>query len=448
MKASMLTTSLFAAFVSIVTIAAGEMIVPAGSPFSLTGKLNSPYISCQGGTAYLQLTIIAPDIGTPRRAPMNLSVVLDRSGSMEEEGKIENAKSALMSLIDQLREDDIFSLVIYDDVIEVLQSAAHVGDKSRLKALVERIAPRGSTNLGGGMVEGFHQVECNLGKDYINRVVLLSDGLANVGLTDPRDLDRIARRERAKGISITTMGVGLDYNENLMMGIAENGSGNYYFIESPRSIVSIMKKEFHLLASLCARDAQLELRLGRNVVLQDAIGYEWKSVDGRCIVPLGDIYSGDRRELTLEVRVPEGAGTLTVASGNLQYDALGVTSPVAPSFSASLEYTADLGVVEQHRDVETQAKADVAVSTRAVEKATQALDEGKTEEAAQDLHAAQQTLSASPAAGAMGAGGEAIRNQAQRLDDFQSMIKDSTGDVRHAKKAIQYENYKQQKGKN
>ncbi len=443
-----LTAAAFLGFAALVIpgLALATTFVPEGGTISFFGKLNSPSISCQGGAAYLQLTIAMPDVGTAVRRPMNLSVVLDRSGSMADQGKIEYAKRALYSLIDQLHEEDIFSLVIYDNVVEVLQPAQHVGDKHRLRKLVEHIYPGGATNLGGGMVEGFHQVERNSAKGYANRVVLLSDGLANQGITDPNELDRIARRERGKSISLTTMGVGLEYNENLMMGLAENGGGNYYFIESPNSLASIMRKEFNLMSLVCVRNAVIELYVGKNVVLKDAIGCDWNRQEGRYLIPIGDLYSNDRRELTVELRVPEGTGSLTVASGSLRYEAEHPLVFSSPSFSSSVEYTADLGVIEKNRDLETQAKADVAVSTRAVDRATKALDEGKPEQAAEELRSAHEALNASPAA-LSGAGASAIQGQMQRLDDFQSMIKDSSGDTRRAKKAIQYENYKSQKGK-
>jgi len=208
----------------------------APSPvFTLNGKLNCPVISERGGTAYLQLTLTTPNIiSEKRRKPMNLSVVIDRSGSMSDQRKMEYAKKAFVSLVDQLQSNDILSIVIYDDVVEVIRCAQKIGnDKQSIKRLIDEVYPRGSTNLGGGLVEGLRQSEKYAGKEFVNRVVLLSDGLANVGITDPVELNRIAKRYRNKSISVTAMGVGLDYNENLMMGISESGGGNYYFIEHP-----------------------------------------------------------------------------------------------------------------------------------------------------------------------------------------------------------------------
>lgn len=420
---------------------------PSGGEIRLEGRLNYPYVSGNGGRVYLQLTVTTSDFRLPERRPMNISVVLDRSGSMADEGKIEYAKKALYALIDQLNSSDILSVVIYDDVIEVLRRAGKVWNKKEVKRLIERIEPRGSTNLGGGMMEGLRQVERNLDRESINRVILLSDGLANQGITDPRELDRIARRYRSKSISLTTMGVGLNYNENLMVGLAESGGGNYYFIESPYNLVAMTEKELNALSCVVAQNASIDLTLGRGVQVVDVIGCERKMESGKYVIPVGDLYANDRREFTVELEIPEGAGSMTVAKGVLSYDVGDMRVRGSSSIAAIIHFTNDVSQIEKNRDWDVQAKADVAVSTRQVEHALQALDEGKQEEAAQELATAKQTLNASPAVtNASGAGAASIREQQEKLGSYQDMLS-GQADVRKAKKAIQYENYRTQKQK-
>ena len=414
---------------------------------TIEGKLNCPYSSHNGGTAYLQISVTTPRMESSRRRPMNLAVVLDRSGSMADQKKMDFAKKALSSLVDQLDEEDVLSIVIYDDVIEVLRSAQRVRDKQAIKRLLERVSPRGSTNLGGGTVEGFKQVERNLDKEYVNRVVLLSDGLANQGITDPQELNRIARRYRGKSISLTTMGVGLDYNENLMMGLSESGGGNYYFIESPHSLASIMRKEFDLLSSVVAQHATIELSLGNGVRVLDVIGCEHRKENNGYLIPIGDLYTGDHRDFTVELEIPEGTGSFVVVRGVLRFDGESGWSKRFPSFTASVHYTRDLAVIEKNRDLETQAKADVALSTRIVERALEALDKGDHAAAEADLKAAEMTISASPASAQAGAAGVAIREQRARLESYRQIISDSLNDARKAKKAIQYDNYRTQKNR-
>ncbi len=410
-----------------------------GLPITLEGRLSCPYISYHGGTAYLQVSIAAKNAWTPRRKPMNLSIVLDRSGSMADEGKIENAKKALNALIEQLGSDDVISIVIYDDVIEVLSGAHKAVNKNAMMHLVAGIYPRGSTNLGGGIMEGFRQVERNASNEYVNRVILLSDGLANQGITNPATLEQIARRHRARSISLTTMGVGLEYNENLMSALSESGGGNYYFIEHASDLASFVRNELNALSSVAAQNASVDVTLGNNVRIKDVIGCEFH-VDGNCaVIPVGDIYNGERREFTVVLEIPEGTQDITAASGVLRFE--GAESiHLSPSFSALLHYTKDVAEIETHRDWEVEGKAGAAISTLKVDQAMNALDEGNSDKAAAELQNAAASLSASPVTIHGGAGAAAIQGQLEKMESYISIVKESTGDTRRAKKAIQYDN--------
>ncbi len=414
---------------------------------TLGAAVNYPFIASAGGTTYLQITLTTGDRPAVERTPMNLAVVLDRSGSMADEGKMEFARAALMTLIDQLDTEDILSIVVYDDVVDVLRSACRVDDKARIKRLVSKIYPRNSTNLGGGMIAGLRQVEENVGREYVNRVILISDGLANRGITDPDELNRIARRYRARSISLTTMGVGLAYNENLMVGLAEHGGGNYYFIESPSSLALLMRSELNTLSRVIAQDATIELIPGRNIRVVDVIGCEYQATDGKVILHAGDLYTNERREWTVELRVPSGRGKQVVARGSLRYRESDV--PVAPiaGFTTSVQYTADVSEVEQHRDLDTQAKADVAVSTRKVEKALEAIDDGRQADAEKELREAREMILASPAASVGGAAGEAIQVQGAKLQAFADTLSENKDTIERAKKSIQYHNYRTQKNR-
>ena len=414
--------------------------------FTLNGKLNCPVISERGGTAYLQLTLTSPNIiGEKQRKPMNLSIVIDRSGSMGDQQKMDFAKKAFASLVDQLQSNDILSIVVYDDVVDIIRHAKPVGtEKQSIKRMIDEVYPRGSTNLGGGLVEGLHQSEKYAGKEYINRVVLLSDGLANVGTTDPIELNRIAKRYRNKSISVTTMGVGLDYNENLMMGLSESGGGNYYFIEHPNSLAAIIRQEFDMASSVVAQNGAIYLTLGETVHVQDVVGCEFKNVNAKYIIPIGDLYASETREFTVELSVPAGTGNRIVATGELRYESANIIASY-PQFSAKVTYTKDFAEIEKNRDISTQAKADIAVSTRKVEQAMQAMDSGDKAAAEMRLNEAKDLMSASPAVSAAGASGESVRSQLGKIEGYQRSAKED--DSRKAKKSIQYENYRTRKNK-
>jgi Ca-activated chloride channel family protein len=437
------------AIVVLIMAALGHL--QAGSPpprdaIRLDGRLSYPAISSHGGKLYLQLSIGAGDFARPARRPLNLSVVLDRSGSMAEEEKMSHARAALHTLISQLRSDDVFSLVIYDNEVDVLWPASAVGRrKGELRRLVNEVYPRGRTNLGGGLSEGYRQVGRSLQREYVNRVVLLSDGLANEGITDPGRLADIAQRQRRSGVSLTTIGVGLDYNENLMVDLSEQGGGNYYFIENPENLASVLRREFDQLSSMLAQSVILELELGAGVTLHDVIGFEYHREGTRVIVPIGDLYANDSRELCAEISVPPGEGSVAVAQGRLVWQVESAVEKTLPSFRTAVRYENDRAAVERERDWDIQAKGDVAVSTRAVKKALESLDAGKTEEAAQTLTSARRDLAASPAVSRPGAGAGAIMAQEARLKSYADSLSQEGKDTRRVKKSIQFDNYGVQK---
>ncbi len=414
----------------------------ARSGVTLHGALNCPYVSTGGGKVYLQLSIATPEIARPVRRPMNLALVLDRSGSMGAEGKMENAKAAVRALISQLRADDYVSIVIYDDVVEVLRSSARVRDKAALRRLIDEIYPRGWTNLGGGLVEGFRQVELHAREDFVNRVVLLSDGLANRGITSPRRLREIAHEYRSEAITLTTIGVGWEFNENLMVGLSESGGGNYYFIESARDLASVFRKEFDRIAELVAANVVIELELNATVRVTDVIGYEYRAERDHCAIYLGDLYGSESREITVELTVPPGSGSqelLTAAFSRSSRSRLG-----NPTYAAVVEYTGESNEIEEHRDMAVQADVDVAVSTRLVDRAMDALDEGNEEGAAEALRDARRQLAASPAASAGGEAVEEIKEQQVRLEEYERELEKGKD---KAKKSIQYDNYRTKKQK-
>ncbi|HEV8538012.1 MAG TPA: VWA domain-containing protein [Bacteroidota bacterium] len=411
----------------------------------LHGSLNQTCIPRNGGIVYLHMQIETRDFPLPERAdrPMNIAVVLDRSGSMGDERKMEYARQAVCALVDRLSPTDYLSIVIYDDHIETLLPTQHVKDRSRIKRLIEGVYPRGSTNLGGGMQEGFRQITEKFKREYINRVILVSDGLANQGITDPYELNRIAGEYRNRSISLTTMGVGLDYNENLMLGLAEHGGGNYYFIESPHQLASIFERELNGLSCVIAQNASIELTLGRGVTLNDAIGCDRRREGDRWLIPVGDIYTNDHREFTAELSIPEGSGTRHVASGFLKFDGGGKYR--CTGFSVDIRYSDVTAEVERSRDWDTQGKVDIAVSTKRVQRAMEALDAGREEDAAKELNEAKQMLESSSALTNSPASAPAMQEQIGQLEKYSRDMKDGTADKRRVKKSMQYNNYRTQK---
>lgn len=434
-----LTAQTFSYTISPKRLAMGE--------FTLHGSLNTTCLSTRGGTAYLHIAVGAEGFPVSDRVyrTKNIAVVLDRSGSMADERKLEYAKRAIISLIDQLGSADYLSIVLYDNAVSTLLPRQQVRDKERIKKLLRRVRPGGSTNLGGGMEEGFRQLEDSPRSASVNRVILLSDGLANKGITDPDALGRIAHAYRSRFVSLSTMGVGLDYNENLMMGLAEAGGGNYYFIEDPRHLAGLFERELGGIGSVVAQNAEIELSLGRGVAVRDVIGYEWDNRSGRIVIPVGDLLSNELREITVELEIPAGSGSRRIASGELRLS--GADPRRIPSFTVDARHSDDLSEISRGTNWDIQAKAEIAISTRRVEHALEALDEGRTEDARTEFDAARRSLLSSPAAVNAPSAAPMFREQVRGLESFSRDVQDSTLDRKKVKKSVQFRNYETQKRK-
>jgi Ca-activated chloride channel homolog len=239
-----------------------------------------------------------------RRTPLNLAVVLDRSGSMAG-AKIEKARQAAMELVDRLGPDDIFSLVVYDDNVQVLVPAQRVEDRRALKARIARIQPGGSTALYAGVQAGAEQLREYVSAKRINRILLLSDGLANVGPSSTRALRQLGNEISHRGIAVTTIGVGDDYNEDLMAGLAEASDANYYYVKDTEKLPQIFAKEFGELITVAAREIRIEITCPGGVRPIGFIGRSERFENQKATVKLNQFTAGQDRYLFLRCVVNE-----------------------------------------------------------------------------------------------------------------------------------------------
>ena len=259
-------------------------------------------------TRYLHVSFTAPVV--PSRAgrrPLTVAFVLDRSGSMTGE-KIALVRNAVKTAIGMLRPEDMFSVVVYDDRVDVLVSATHATLESRRLA-VDRMAAidaRGSTDLCTGWLRGCEQVAESVSPDRIARCLLLSDGLANVGTTD-RDVlaDRAAQLRRSYVVT-STFGVGADFDERLMASLARAGGGNYYYIEHARQTEDFLASELGEALEVVARRAVLTLDLPAGVDAE--VMHDFRAeVNGRQMrIELNDLVSGQEVSLIVKLCFPHG----------------------------------------------------------------------------------------------------------------------------------------------
>ena len=255
----------------------------------------------------IRITPPEPDMGVGRRPKLNLSIVLDRSGSMGTE-KMERAKQAAAYCIDQLLPTDRLSLIIFDDEIEVLIPSCNVENKSALKERLSNISARNSTALHEAWVRGGMQVSEHLIDGAINRVLLITDGLANVGLTNTDEIVTQAMRLFHRGVSTSTIGIGADFNEDLLMPMAQSAGGNAWHVENAGDMQHIFSVELEGLIAQVAHTVSLGLIPSDGVRLADLLNDFEIGETGRYVLP--NLQAGSPVDVLVQLRVPaQAAGT-------------------------------------------------------------------------------------------------------------------------------------------
>jgi len=257
---------------------------------------------------FVLVEVTAPPARSERvRPPVNLAFVLDRSGSMSGE-KIRLAKQAIEEGIGRLHDDDRFAIVVYDDRVDVVVHGTLATPDARRTALdrLREIDARGSTNLGEGWLRGAQEVAEALTDEGVNRCLLLTDGLANVGITDRDTLARHAGELRARGVSTTTFGVGEDFDEVLLQSMASAGGGHFYFIADAASIRDHITSEVGETLEIVARGVTLEIGAAEGIRVESLSPYPVNVGRDRTEITLGDLTSDERVEVVLRLNFPYG----------------------------------------------------------------------------------------------------------------------------------------------
>lgn len=292
------------------------------------------------------------------RVPLNLSLVIDRSGSMSGE-KIEFAKKAAQFVVNNLSKRDAISIVQYDDEVEIVSPSAHVSDKKSLSRKIDSITARSTTNLSGGLLAGYTQTGTTKADGVVNRVLLLSDGLANQGVTDPNLLQQLVMEKfRNQGLAVSTFGVGADFDEKLMTSLSEYGGGNYYFIDSPDKIPSIFAKELEGLLAVVAQNTMLELKFPEGFRCVEIMGYPADVSENSAHVRFNDVYSMERKAILVKFSVDEAPAEDFRFSAKLSYNnALEAFKQVAE------QKLIHVGIAKDQQQLESGAVKKVAEQT-------------------------------------------------------------------------------------
>lgn len=255
-------------------------------------------------------------------APIALAVVLDISGSMSGE-KLEQARSAVSSLVERMRDDDRIALITYSDSARMVQPLGRVGDvRAQLRLTIPTIHIEGGTNIPSGLALG-HQALNEAPSGMVRRVVLLSDGQDTSG----RQLEVITGevRQRANlGVSLSSLGIGTDYDERFMSSVADAGRGNYEFLRDGAQVGPFLARELQQTSGTTMDRTVVQLTLPTGWSLASAHGAEPTTMGNMVSLPVGPLFGGDERRIFVRLNVPAGAAETTAGSldARVQYFAV------------------------------------------------------------------------------------------------------------------------------
>lgn len=405
MKRRKLTLSVLLAMITLTTGAMalinGQGTTPSDQVQNTTGSiitLNATLAQHKihhhsDGRVGLALTIIGDNIpqhiSTEKQA-LDLMIVLDRSGSMGGR-KIEDAKAALLRLTQNLSPQDRLAILTYSNNVEYVAPLNHMTPEFR-RTLTSRIGgiwAGGGTNLGGGLQYGLADLKAAMDPTRQRKLILLSDGLANQGIVNPHRLGRMAAEAAKHNLSISTIGVGYDFNEVLLTTLADYGLGNYYFLEDPHYIGDILEREFQTSRNVIAQSLEIRIPLDHSIEIVDAGGFPIERKKGYAVIKPGDLLSGQQRKIFLTLQLPtDTENNYTLQNIEAQFRHEGKEQRVATAETLTISCVTS--------EQEAMASIDQAVWSEQVvkeeysrlkEKVANSIREGRRDEAIQSIEA-------------------------------------------------------------
>ncbi len=257
---------------------------------------------------YVDLQVKAGELRPETRAPLNVALVIDRSGSMRGE-PMQKAKEAARTFVDALDERDRIALITFDNTskIEVGSTPVDASGQRRLHEAIDGIYAGGTTNISGGLLDGFNQVKGHRDPEMLNRVVLMTDGIPNVGITDTEGLSAKTAGIRQQGITVSTLGFGVQYDASLMASMALEGAGNFRHVADAADLELAFSDEIEDLQSTVASGVKIDIRPAEGVEIADIYGFSGDPINGGKQISLGELHTDDRRSAVVELRVDKAA---------------------------------------------------------------------------------------------------------------------------------------------
>jgi Ca-activated chloride channel family protein len=365
---------------------------PIDEPIGLDLRLGNPQLPSSGGEVWLQVGLQARGVSNQERTPLNLTLVLDTSGSMGSPDKMPYLKQSLRVFLQSLHPDDWVGIVTYSDQARVLRHAQPVGDGSWIAQTVDQLRPGGNTDLHDGLMAGFNEVDQNFDLRRNNRVILLTDGLANVGVTNPDQIAADAMTFSQRGIYLSTIGLGMDMNDPLLSKLARQGNGAYHFVDSASEMDKIFLQEAEGLVERVADDIRASIRPLQGVALVQVTGLEGSPPSQGAQVEMPAMGAGDSQVLMVRLKTPPSpVGIMPLAEIGVSYtDSFAQrTREIRQQVSAPVVTD---GNYDPLTDIEVRRNATIVRSAEAMKTIDALFGQGRYAEAWELAHSMEQEL--------------------------------------------------------
>lgn len=288
-----------------------------------------------------KLDFLAADKRPPNRPPLNVALVLDRSESMAGDMKFPHALAAARAVIENLTDRDTISLVAFNERTLVLSPAGRVVNKPFLFQRLAEVAPEGITDLSAGLLEGIAQVNSQGSDGEVKHVLLLTDGKANSGIIDAPSLRKIVEAARGKGVGLSTLACGTDFDESLLTDMAATGGGRYTYAKSSEQLPTAFKEELRGLLEVVAQNVRLDVVVAQGGVISKVYGQSWRQASPSFQLPIGNLRVGERGSVMLAISPSDfQPGVALEVAAKLTYDATETGERIVRTATARAEFAA------------------------------------------------------------------------------------------------------------
>lgn len=403
---------------------------------TLQSRLSHPFVTAGASEEFLTIEVSAPRMQNDQRTPVNLAVVIDRSGSMNGE-KLADAKAAARQLVKQLSPADRLTIIHYGSDVRVFDGLqATEANRERMLSFIDSIEDEGGTNIGDALSAATTQLLAMAKEFKVTRAILITDGQPTEGLTDSRELDDVVKRMRAQGVTVSAIGVGADFNEDLLQAFAAIGGGSYGYLQDTSRLAELFTRDLQRSTTTVARNVELTFELPDGVELNDILGYTFSREGRRVRVTMPDFFAGDIERLSAQLNVhAAGVGrAMPIAQVQLTYSDLLKNAAVASSNALSATVTDDVKVVAAREDRSSTLQATRALSANHLRRAAISMQRGDRDAAKKELDANDGLLDR--ASKLFGSSAMAPEAAAQSFAKPAVQSARSADDISHATKAI------------